>query len=137
MGQHFLRTHELGRDAQSVWRDYQNYMENSTKADMQISKLMTDLISKKIESGARETSQEFILYWQDKMREYEELTPLTSHFPDPMKKSMLEAALQNLKCFREVKATERLDVARGRGCMSYEDYVTLVQNTAAIHDSIE
>ena len=78
-------------------------MESSSQAELQISKLMTELTSNKLEHNYRGTTQEFILDWQNKIREYENLTPPEAHFPDGIKKSMLENALKNLRCFRDVK----------------------------------
>ena len=61
MGIHFVRSHEDTRNAQEVWKDYCNYMESSSQAELQISKLMTELTSNKLEHNYRGTTQEFIL----------------------------------------------------------------------------
>ena len=59
MGTHFVRTHENTRNAQGVWRDYCAYMEGSTKVELQVSKLMSDLISKKLDNNYKGTSQKY------------------------------------------------------------------------------
>ena len=109
-------------------------MEESPKAGLQVNKLMTELTSQKLEHGSKQTSQEFIIEWQEKLREYEELTPLDHHFPDALKKTMLENALQNIKCFRDVRTSEGLEAAKGRGELGYHEYLSLLQNVAALND---
>jgi hypothetical protein len=99
MGKHFVRTHDIQRDAQSVWKDYLNYMRTSTKADMEIEDLMTVITSFRMTSAYRGTAQRFVVEWLDKIRKYEDLTPKTAHFPDVMKKAMLQNALNDIKAF--------------------------------------
>jgi hypothetical protein len=134
MGKHFVRLHEGTRDAQAVWRDYLSYMRSSTRADMEIEDLMTLLTSLRLNSQTKGSTQQFILDWLDKIRIYEGMTPPTAHFPDIMKKAMLQNALNGLKVFRDVKTTEQLEVAKGNGPLSYQAYVSLIQQVAAGYD---
>ena len=80
------------------------------------------------------TTQEFIVNWLDLLWQYEDLTPTTAHFPDIMKKAMLQNALNGIKTFKEVKNSEQLEVAKGRGGFAFQDYITLVQKVVANHD---
>ena len=134
MGKHFVRQHEGTRDAQAVWRDYVNYMRSSTRADIEIEGLMTTLTSLRISPTTKMTAQQFILEWLDKLRIYEDLTPMNAHFPDIMKKAMLQNALNGLKDFQDVKTAEQMEIAKGQGPMTYQAYVALVQQVAAAYD---
>ena len=134
MGKHFVRLHESTRDAQAVWRDYSNYMRNSTRADIEIEDLMTALTSLRLTPAYKGNTQQFVLDWFDKLRIYEDLTPSTAHFPDIMKKAMLQNALNGVKIFRDVKTTEQLDVAKGQGPLTYPAYASLIQQVAASYD---
>jgi hypothetical protein len=134
MGKHFVRTHEIARDAQVVWKDYLHYMCTSTKADMQIEDLMTVLTSFLLTSTYRGTSQKFIVDWLDKICQYEDLTPKSAHFPDVMKKAILQNALNDIKVFINVKISEQMDIAKGCGPIPYDQYVMLVQNVASTFD---
>ena len=98
---------------------------------------MIELTSQKLEHGSKQTSQEFIIGWQDKLREYEELTPLDHHFPHALKKKILENSLQNIKCFRDVRTSEGLEDAKGRVELGYMEYLALIQNVEALNDSRE
>ena len=136
MGRHYVRKNEGNRDAQAVWRDYANYMRSSTRADIEIEDLMTALTSLRIDSQ-RGNAQKFILSWLDQLRMYEDLTPISAHFPDNMKKAMLQNAISPLKVFKDVKVSEQIEVARGKGPMVYADYVNLVQQVAAGYDKTQ
>ena len=50
---------------------------------------------------------------------YEDLTPISAHFPDNMKKAMLQNAISPLKVFKDVKVSEQIEIARGKGPMVY------------------
>ena len=54
------------------------------------------------------------------------------HSPDALKKTMLENALQNIKCFRDIRTSEGLEAAKGRGELGYHAYLSLLQNVAAL-----
>ena len=56
-------------------------METSTKADIQMEELMTSLTYLRLDHSYRGNTQEFVVGWLDKIREYENLTPVnpTSH----------------------------------------------------------
>ena len=134
MGKHFVRQHENTRDAQSVWRDYINHMRTSTKADIELEDLLTSLTSLRISPNFKGNTEGFLLDWLDKIRRYEELTPKSTWFPDPMKKAMLQNAVAHLEMFKRVKLADQLEIAKGRGPLPYQDYVTLLQSVAATYD---
>ena len=95
---------------------------------------MTVLTSFRLTSTYRGTSQNFIVDWLDKIRQYEDLTPKSAHFPDVMRKAMLQNALNDVKAFVDVKVSEQMDIAKGRGPIPYDQYVTLIQNVAGTYD---
>jgi hypothetical protein len=135
MGKHCVRQHEATRDAQAIWRDLVNFMRTSTRADIEIEDLMSSLTSLRVTPSYRGTTQQFILDWLDKLRLYEDLTPQNAHFPDIMKKSMLQNSVGTLKIFQDVKTSEQIDIAKGKGPIKYREYVSLIQQVAATHDN--
>jgi hypothetical protein len=134
MGQHFVTQHESTRDAQQVWKGYVDYMRTSTRADLEVEDLMTALTSQRLDSSYNGTTQEFIIDWVNNMRIYESLSPQSSHFPEIMKKSMLQNALNGLQVFRRVKDTELHEIARGQGALKYPNYLSVVQGVATTFD---
>jgi len=95
---------------------------------------MTSLTSLRLTSSTKGSTQQFFLDWLDKLRIYEDLTPTSAHFPDIMKKAMLQNALNGLKIFRDVKTAEQLEIAKGQGPISYQAYASLIQQVAAGYD---
>ena len=134
MGKYIVRNHEHTRDAQKVWADYIKYMRTSTKADIEIEDLMTSLTSTRLSTDYTGSTQNFIIEWLDRMRKFEELTPRNSHFPDTMKKAMLQNAISDFSVFRSVKLTEQVDVAKGNGPIPYLQYIGLLQSVASSYD---
>ena len=68
-------------------------MKTSTKDEIEIEDLMTSLTSMILDMNYKEPSQSFIVTWLNKLRQYENLTPQNAHFPDSMKKAMLQNSL--------------------------------------------
>ena len=109
-------------------------MRTSTKADIELEDLLTALTSYRVSPNFRGNTEGFLLNWLDKVRHYEELTPKSTWFPDPMKKAMLQNAVAHLEIFKRVKMADQLEVAKGRGPLPYQDYVTLLQSIAASYN---
>ena len=101
---------------------------------MQIKKSMTQLTSNRLSPKFKGTTLHLIIDWIDKMRIYEELTPQTSHWPNNIKKVMLQNMVSDLPVFKTMKVTENIDIAQGRRLISYHNYVHRLQNVAAQHD---
>ena len=119
MGKHYVRLHEGTRDAQAVWRNYSQYMRTSTKADIELESLMTNLTSLRFSTSTQSTATGFVVGWLDQLRWYENLTPTSAHFPDLMKKAMLQNALNDVKAFNDIKVSEQVDIAKGHGSILY------------------
>mgnify|MGYP003321550183 CR=1 FL=1 len=56
------------------------------------------------------------------------------HFPDPMKKAMLQNIVNDVDVFADIKRLEELDIAKGRKAVAYNDYTSLVQRVATNYD---
>ena len=54
-----------------------------------------------------------------------------------MKKAMLQNAISPLKVFKDVKVSEQIEIARGKGPMVYDDYVNLIQQVTAGYDKTQ
>ena len=113
MGQFYVRNHEHDRNAQAIWSDYLKYMRTSTRADLESEDLMTYLTTARLGPGWKDTTAAFITDWLDKLRQYEDLTPVGSRWDDDMKKVMLRNALDNLRVFRDIKNQESMEKALG------------------------
>ena len=99
-------------NAQAVWGNYSSYMETSTQAELVIEELMSSLTSIRLDSNYRGSTQDFVLGWIDKVRQYESLTPIPEHFPDTLKKSMLQNSLSGVRVFKDLKIQRILKLPR-------------------------
>ena len=123
MVKYIVYNHEGTRDAQKVWADYVKHMRTSTKADMEIEDLMTQLTSTCLTTNYTGTTQNFIIDWLDKRQKYEELTARDSHFLETMKKAMIQNTLADFSSFRNVKLTEQMDIAKVAEPIPYLQYI--------------
>ena len=133
-GKHFVRKYEHNRNAQAVWNEYVTFMRSSTRGDIEIEELMTDLTSLRLSQNYRGTTMSFITEWLNKLKKYEEMTPTDSHFTDSMKKNMLQNAVSDLQPFKAVKTSEQLEIAKGNGPIAYQQYITLLWGVASQYD---
>ena len=109
-------------------------MKSSTRADIMIEDLITKLTSIHLTSNHRGTTQYFIMNFIEDLRKFEDIAPKTDHWTPVMKKSMLRNSLDVIKVFSDLKATEFIEVAKGRGPIIYKDYIPLVQKVAVSYD---
>ena len=97
MGRYYTQKHESTCDAQAVWSDYIQYMRTLSKADIALEDLMAAITSLQLTTTYQNTTENFIVECLDKIKRYEDMTPISSHFPDSMKKAMLQNAVSGLK----------------------------------------
>jgi hypothetical protein len=104
----------------------------STKADLN----STNITSAKIGDGSwHGTAENFILNWQEQVCQYERLVPLSGHFSDEQKLSMLQTAVHPYQEFRQVEATAALLKAHTQKDITYEAYSTLLLSAATDYDN--
>jgi hypothetical protein len=76
MGISIIRSHETDRDAQTVWRKLVEHRTTSTIGALTHESLLAHLATFKLDTNTwRGTHVSFLVNFQDKIREYERLTP--------------------------------------------------------------
>jgi len=94
-------------DAQKVYADLTAYFLTSTKAQYNSTELLRYLTSASIGEGNwTGKSQNFILQWQNKLRQYNELVPTIDQFSDMQSRTLLQNAVHELPALRAVKDNE-------------------------------
>lgn len=96
---------------------------------------MSSLTSLRLDYSYKGTSQEFVVEWMEKLKQYEALTSVSEHFPDMMKKNLLQNSINGIRAFRDLKSTDELDISKGQGAIGYHEYVGLIQKVSANVDS--
>jgi hypothetical protein len=109
---------------------------NSTKAALTSTKILSYITSAKLGDGPwNGTTENFILNWQKQVCQYERLVPLSGHFSDEQKLSMLQTAVHPLQELHHVKATAALLKAHTQKDLDYEAYSTLLLSAATDYGS--
>ena len=136
-GKALVRHYGSTFDAQKVYQAISAYAKSSTQASMDASGLLTYITSAKLgpEGNWKGKAHGFILHWQDQIRQYELLHPVSSHFPTAVKRAMLENAVAPVSELRAVKNNAaHLKINNGGVDLSYEQYCNLVASAAQEYD---
>jgi hypothetical protein len=135
-GKAFVRAHEYDFDAQAIYKDLVEYSIKSTKASLDSARTLAYITTARLGDGNwRGPTRSFILHWQEDVRLYEKLVPLSDHIPDSVKRSMLENAVGPIDMLRAVKdQADQMKVTRGTD-LTYVEYCKLILSAAANYDA--
>jgi hypothetical protein len=81
------------------------------------------------------TTESFILHWQNQVRLYERQVPLSDHFSDGQKRTMLENAVAPIEELRQVKNNADMEKTKTGVVLSYENYASLLLSAATSYDN--
>jgi hypothetical protein len=92
-----------------------NYQTTSTAGSLTREALLAHLTTFKLEPGSWcGTHVSFIVNFQDnKIREYERLTPVADHYSDEMKRTLLMQAVSQVRDLAAIKMNLHLEVTQG------------------------
>jgi hypothetical protein len=86
MGISIVRSCETDRNAQTVWCKLVEHQTTSTVGALTRESLLAHLITFKLDTNTwRGTHVSFLVNFQDKIQEYERLTPVGDHYSDELK----------------------------------------------------
>ena len=135
MGISLVRSHEVDRDAQEVWRELVAHQTNSTTGRLARQHLMEHLTTHKFNPSVWHGSYlSYLVNFQNKLREYERLTPVADHYSDDMKRILLMQSVSTVKELDAIKNQLEIEVVQGRAMPTYNNYVNLVRSTASLLD---
>ena len=81
------------------------------------------------------TAEGFITHWQEQVRQYERQVPLSDHFSDGQKRTMLENAVRDVDELRQVKVNADLERTMTGKVLTYDQYAALLLSTAVGYDT--
>ena len=134
-GKALVRNHSSNFDAQKIYADLCSYSQSSTGATMEASNLLTYITSTRYGDGSwKGTAHGYILHWQDQIRKYEQIIPISDHFSTSIKRAMLENAVGQYPELRAVKTqAAQFKTQNGRD-LTYEEYCSLLMSAAQEYD---
>ena len=82
-------------DAQSIYRELQEYATNSTQAVLDSNTLLQYITTARIDDGTwNSTTEKFVLHWMEQVRLYEELVDPTAALVDAVKLTLITNAVR-------------------------------------------
>ena len=130
-----VHQYEHSQDAQSIWRDLVAHQVTSTCGTILKETILTHLTTHRLTSNQWKGSiASYITHWRDKLHEYESLQP-NAPFDDPMKRTLLQAAVSMIPELDNVKSTLHLELTQGRPLPNFQGYVELIESVGTIIDS--
>ena len=133
-GRRVVRTYAKTRDAQSVYVEMLIHATASTKATINADTVSTWLETTKLDMSWTDSTEAFLLHWQEQMDQWEELVDVTLHKSDSTKKHMLKKAVRPVPELRQVETTDEREVLIGNPALTFEAYVTLLTSIAQRRD---
>ena len=134
-GKDIVRQYEDTFDAQMVYQKLAEHHLRSTKAMIESSTILSYITSARLGNGEwNGTTEGFITHWNNQVRLYERQVPLTDHFSDGQKRTMLENAVAPIAELRQVKNNADLEKTKTGRRLTYEEYLSLLLSAATTYD---
>ncbi len=136
-GKGFVRDHEADYDAQKVYLKLVDHHLKSTKAMIDSSSVLSYITSVKLGSGMwNGTTEAFIINWENQVRLYERQVPMSDHFSDGQKRTMLENAVAPINELRQIKGNADLEKIKTGRSLTFSEYTSLLLSAAVAYDDI-
>jgi len=88
-----VRKHVKDYDAQKVYAALVGHAKYSTSAKLAVEKLVDYRTTTKLDASWHGTSVGFLLTWGEQLRLLEDMTDISEHYPNNVKRRMIEAAV--------------------------------------------
>ena len=139
MGRTTVRKYLRSSDAQSVWKEYSDYMTTSSKAASEKRNLTHYVTNTVIDNQFRGTTQQFVLHFDEQFKRLDEPTYLSERMPDSIKMALLQNAVKDIP---QLSIVETLDeytsTTSGDGSFTHRNYLSyynLLINACARYDA--
>jgi hypothetical protein len=96
MGITLVKKHHRTGDAQKLWSEFISYMKKSTKAQIASTDILSWITSARYDSTWRGTTQTFVLYWLNRVLEYDSYCTTTTMLNDEVKLQLLQNAVKEV-----------------------------------------
>ena len=135
-GKASVRQYEKTRDAQQVYRLVKQHCEQSTKANIIRSDIMSYISNVRLGDGTwNGTMEAFVIHWCEQVRAYEKDAPKEELFSGQQKMVMLQNAVRPIDDLRKVHETARHLKAGDGTKTEWDQYVDLLKSAAQEYDA--
>lgn len=131
----FVREHAHDMDAQKVLKKLQNYMKDSPRTTMEITRLTKYITSIRLDSGWKGTSEQFLLHFKEQFCLLDDLVQVNERMSDRVWKVLLKNAVQEVPFLRNITNTDEYQrVFTKDRSVNYEQYFNLLLVAAQSYD---
>ena len=140
MGKTIVRKHFSTMNAQLVWKEYLEYMTNSSKGATEKRVLTQYVTSAVYDQSSKGGALSFVLHFNEQFRKLNELCEPDEQFSSSLKLTLLQNAVRQVK---ELSLVETMDEFKSvfqtegkTSSLSYETYNHLLTNACIRYDSV-
>ena len=133
-GKAYVRQHEKDFKANEVYRKLLYFATQSTAAELNKDSLIKYLTTIKLDSRWSGTTVGFILHWSEQMRLLDDMSLMEEQFTPPVRKRMLETAVENIPELANVKEIDTNRIAIGGTPLTFAQYRDTLLSAATRRD---
>ena len=133
-----VRRHLDTTDAQSVWRELNEYMRTSSKGVSEKRRLTQYVTNTVLDDNFKGTTEQFVLHFNEQFRQLDEISDDSEKLPPTVKLTLHQTAVRSIN---DLKIVETLDefqsTTHGHGSstsLSYQPYYDLLINARVRYD---
>ena len=131
-GKAIARKYKSTFDAQSIYRDLQEYATNSTQAVIDSNTLLQYITTACIVDGSwNGTTEQFVLHWMEQVRLYQDLVDPTAVLVDAVKVSLISDAVRGHSKLSGVYNVAAQLASQSGQHVDYDQYANLVDSAVA------
>ena len=138
MGKTIVRKYVHRTDGQSVWKDFQEHMKSSSKGASEKTRLTQYVTYTVLDDNYNGTIEQFVLHFNEQLKQLEEISEESKHFPPQIKIQLLQNAVRPINDLRIVETLDEYQsITTGYGRSSsrkYQTYYDLLINACVRYD---
>ena len=138
MGKTIVRKHLDNMNSQRVWEEFATHLTTSSKGKAEKCRLHTYVTTTVLDKSWKGTTEQFILHFNEQFRQLDEVSPPEESLPYTTRLTLLQTTVHNIPELRMVETMEEfisLSSSTPGPTMSYDNYLTLLQNACIRYDS--
>ena len=138
MGKAIIGKYVHTTDTQSAWKGFQDHMKSSSKRASEKRRLTQYVTNTTFDDNYKGTTEEFVLHFNEQLRQLEEISDPSEHFPPQIKLQLLQNAVRPIDDLRIVETLDEFQsITTGYGrssSMRYQTYYDLLINACVRYD---
>ena len=106
MGKTIVRKHLNPTHAQALWQELSDHMRTSSKGASEQRRLTQYVTNIVLDDNFKGSTEQFVLHFNELLRQLDEITDDSKNFPTPMKLTLLQNAVRSINHLRIVETLD-------------------------------